>query len=255
MFKVLIADDETLVIDSLKYGIQWEEYNCQVAGEASDGDEALEKILKIVPDIVFIDIRMPGMSGLDVIQRANEKLGRTQFVVVSGYSEFEYAKKAIDFGVIGYCLKPFDEEEIVRMLKKAIKVVEDGEKALLRMNPKSDIEKVKNNTFKAILIHISENYIKSPITVQDLSQKFSMNQSYLSQLFKKELNTTFTDYINKLKIARALELLADPSLNINEVAEKSGYSDYFYFAHIFKKLVGKTPTQYRNGLNNNIDNI
>lgn len=251
MFKVLIADDETLVIDSLKYGIEWEAYGCQVAGEASDGDEALEKILELMPDIAFVDIRMPGMSGLDVIQAADEKLARTQFIVVSGYSEFEYAKKAIDYGVIGYCLKPFDEEEIVRMLQKAIKAIEDSEKASARMNPKSDMEKVKNNTFKAILVYINENFIQSPITVQELSSKFSINQSYLSQLFKKELNTTFTDYINKLKISSALELLKDSSLNINEVAGKSGYGDYFAFAHTFKKLVGRTPTQYRNELNGN----
>ncbi len=252
MYKVFIADDEALVIDSLKFGIEWEVYNCEVAGQALDGDEALKGILEIKPDIVFIDIRMPGMSGLEVIRSAREIHENMQFVVVSGYSEFEYAKKAIEYGVIGYCLKPFDEEEIAKMLQKAIKAAEDVEKTAVRLNPRSDIERVKNNTFKAILVYINENYNKAPITVQELALKFSMNQSYLSQLFKKELNTTFTDYVNKLKITQALELLKDMSLNINEVAERSGYSDYFYFAHTFKKLVGKTPTQCRNELTGNI---
>lgn len=116
MYRVLLIDDERLVLASLRRRIPWEACGFTVCGQACSGREGLEKIRELQPELVFTDIRMPGISGLDLIQQARTEFPQVRFVVISGYSEFEYAKRAIEYGVLGFCVKPFDEEEIRTLL-------------------------------------------------------------------------------------------------------------------------------------------
>lgn len=125
MYKVLIVDDELLVINSLKNRISWKDYGFEIVGDARNGITAYEKILQLRPDIVFTDIRMAGMNGLELIQKVNELSLNIQFVVISGYAEFAYAQKALNYGALGFCLKPFDENEIAGILKKARTVLDN----------------------------------------------------------------------------------------------------------------------------------
>ena len=116
MYRVLLIDDERLVLASLRRRIPWESCGFTVCGQACSARETLEKIRELQPELVFTDIRMPGVSGLDLIQQAGTEFPQVRFVVISGYSEFEYAKRAIEYGVLGFCVKPFDEEEIKILL-------------------------------------------------------------------------------------------------------------------------------------------
>ncbi len=118
MYKVLIVDDESWVVESLKDLIEWDRFGFEVAGQAYNGSDALEAIRELRPEVVFTDIRMPGMNGLELIQRGKLLPFPVQFVVVSGYAEFAYAQKALAHGAVAYCLKPFDEVEISGVLKK-----------------------------------------------------------------------------------------------------------------------------------------
>lgn len=120
MYKVFVVDDEELVIKSLIASVNWGKYGFIIEGYALSGYEAFEHIKSLKPDIVFTDIRMPGMSGLELIKNLKEILCEAIFIVVSGYAEFAYAQKAINYGALGYCLKPFDEAEISSYLKRAI---------------------------------------------------------------------------------------------------------------------------------------
>lgn len=117
MYRVLLIDDERLVLASLRRRIDWEACGFSVCGEAFNGKDGLSKIEELHPDLVFTDIRMPGISGLDLIGQAQKEFPSVRFVVISGYSEFEYAKRAIEYGVLGFCVKPFDEEEIHGLLQ------------------------------------------------------------------------------------------------------------------------------------------
>ncbi|MEA4889368.1 MAG: response regulator [Clostridiaceae bacterium] len=123
MYHIVLVDDEPLIIKSLKSRINWADYDCQVVGEATNGIAAYDLIAQIKPDIVFTDIRMAGISGLELIQKANEAGLSALFIVISGYAEFAYAQKALNQGALGFCLKPFDENEIIQVLKKAIAVL------------------------------------------------------------------------------------------------------------------------------------
>jgi Response regulator containing CheY-like receiver domain and AraC-type DNA-binding domain len=470
MDSVFIVDDERLIVKRIKIAVDWEKYGFEVIGEAYDGMDAYDMILEAKPKIVFTDIRMPGMSGLELIKKVNEIYPDIQFVVISGYGEFAYAQKALNYGVLGYCLKPFDEQEIIAILEKArntidmaratlgtefltlveefdtdsckrkneiiesigfrwdekkgffvmalqgeesleldnshiirmktgrrkyvyviehdyyysvkenlpvmiqqraksigissvlysmgqmakgieeaniaacqiymskvkqiceyrnyekddinqlflqlenaidrkdeieiMKAFDDAEKVvmegecnikhafqlynivvyssqiigidnhksilynyeqltgqfedcqcmleylkdlltkIMKISSESQIFSIKNETFRNILAYVNKNYCED-ISIQTIVQEFVINPSYVSQLFKKEMKITFTEYLTNIRVNYAGQLLKTTDLPINEVAEKSGFNDYFYFTRVFKKTMGKTPTVYR----------
>jgi len=111
MYKVLIVDDERLIRDGLRTLIDWEATGFVVADAAADGQDALDKLAGLEPDLVIADIRMPGMSGLELMQRAQSGRPRPpRFVFLSGYADFEYAREALRMKAEGYLLKPVDED-------------------------------------------------------------------------------------------------------------------------------------------------
>lgn len=119
MFRVIIADDEVSVIHSLLESVRWEELDMEVAGTASEGYEALKLAQEKQADIAILDIRMPGINGLELCERLRKENEQIQLIIISGYAEFAYAEKAIQYGVIGYCLKPLEYTQITRTLRKA----------------------------------------------------------------------------------------------------------------------------------------
>jgi two-component system response regulator YesN len=116
MLKVLLIDDEKWIVKSLKSLVDWNSLGYEIIAEAFNGVEGYEKIKQLSPDLVFTDIRMPGIDGLELIRKSNELNRDISFIVTSGYKEFEYARKAIQYGALSYCLKPFDEAEIIEVL-------------------------------------------------------------------------------------------------------------------------------------------
>ncbi|WP_219837842.1 response regulator [Paenibacillus sp. R14(2021)] len=469
MHKVLIVDDESWVVESLKDLVDWNRYGFEVAGQAYNGAAALQAMERLRPSVVFTDIRMPEMSGLELIQRGRGLDFQVQFVVVSGYAEFAYAQKAIAYGAAAYCLKPFDEMELSGVLMKLSKTLSASKPAsesslmyfledqselnvlklqneldragfgnwreagivtivavghgdlpgmtdpsirlktgaakstyllgageadklaaawkdrfppglngigvsgavsdlreikggieaadalahqffvtgeygvydsqpfrqeelnrrmvdlsgaiarkdvaaiqqsfcLIRelfgtrslsirhafqvynmtvsflfklgqtedtlysyeqllssyrnvldmlaslesftarnlgaVEPAAPSVETKNRTFNGILHYVTTHF-REELSLQSLSEQFFMNPSYISQLFRKEVGETLTGYIARLRIEYACELLDQDEASIQEIAEKIGYNDYFYFTRLFKKMTGKTPTQYR----------
>lgn len=117
MYKVLIVDDEPYVRKGLKALIDWEQYGYTVCAEAEDGEEALQKIKDLQPNLVITDIKMPGITGLELIKRvAQERVNQPRFIILSGYNEFEFARAAIKYNVKDYILKPVDMDELVGIL-------------------------------------------------------------------------------------------------------------------------------------------
>lgn len=112
MYKVLIVDDEYYFRQALKISLPWSELGFQIAGEAKNGAEALEQMTELEPDVVLVDMNMPIMDGLEFIHKAKERDQTTKFLVLSGHSEFVYARQARQLGVVNYVLKPINEEEL-----------------------------------------------------------------------------------------------------------------------------------------------
>lgn len=121
MIDVVIIDDEVWVAKMITQIIDWGAYGFRIAGIFHDGEEGLDGIRRLHPRLVLTDIRMPGLTGLDLIQTLSEESPDIMFVIISGYNDFEYAKAALTYGAIGYLLKPIDETELKKVVLKAKK--------------------------------------------------------------------------------------------------------------------------------------
>lgn len=119
IYKVLLVDDEPPALEGLKLVVDWRQMGYQICGECDNGEEALNVIERMAPDLVITDIRMPGLDGLDLIKRVRERtINPPQFIIVSGFGEFDYARKALQFGIKHYLLKPVFAEELTEVLRE-----------------------------------------------------------------------------------------------------------------------------------------
>jgi two-component system response regulator YesN len=471
LYKVLIVDDESWVLENYRLGIDWASKGFEVVDTAGNGMEALEKIRQLHPDLVLTDIRMPVMGGLEMIRQAKQMFPDLEFVVISGYAEFSYAQKALNFGVAGYCLKPVEDADIQGVLatvrqrldrrrdkrtdyfstleymtdenadhrisasdiglrwdvhkgmrvlicvgrwdagKSALwdavmplgvdrkacfvgepdleqaeqelsgfsdlvvgisRMVQDptlinnaiveaqiaanqsfmtGRKGIYHYQSSSrgplrevlnhllealevretaqvievfdkisemmksgtynirhafyvynqisdmlfqrgleddlydlinyeeltqlfsnvtemlstlqeqclsiinygsdlDVQAVSNDVVREILKYLHENYYQD-ISLRELADQYYLNPSYLCRTFKKQVGKPFTVYLANLRLRHACELLRATNLSVYEIAERCGYKDYFYFARLFKRTLGITPSQYRSGEDGN----
>lgn len=130
MLKVIFVDDEPSVLESLRIFVDWDKTSFEIAGEASDGRAAFPIINDIRPDLVICDIRMPGLNGLELMEKVNAEIKPCpKFIVLSGYSDFAYAQKAIQLGALGYLTKPLDSEALKHELSRAAAIIESSTKA------------------------------------------------------------------------------------------------------------------------------
>ena len=248
MIKVYIADDEVWVILGLQKQLKNTGLPVQVVGTANNGLTAKEEIAQLKPDIVFTDIRMPGENGLDLLRDIGSLSPDTKVVIISGYADFEYAREAISGRAFEYLVKPIHEEDLINLLNRIQKEInpdqteEESRKESDRLifdNASSDVDKV--------IVEIRENYLKD-LSLSDLAEKYGMSSASLSTQLKEKLGMTYSDYVTSLRIQKAKDLLENTTLSIQEVAERSGYSDYFYFTKVFKKVEGISPSKYKKEL-------
>ncbi len=237
MVKVIIVEDEENIRKSIEYMVDWEKCGCVVVGTAKNGLEGVDLITKTFPDIVISDVRMPFKNGLEMIKEAS--LDQSfHSIIISGYSDFQYAKKAIHLGVNEYLLKPIDYRELETTLVKIKEVINQDRK----LDPNT-IKIHYSARMKNILDYIDDN-IESKLTLSLLEEEFNLSSTSLNNLFKQEVNTTVNDYINQTKIKRAIELMKSEKYLVYEVAEMLGFSNYKYFSQVFKKYTKKSPTEF-----------
>ena len=235
--RVLLVDDEIMIREGFKRLFNWEEHECEVVGEASDGMEALAQIDSLHPDIVIMDINIPIMNGLKVIQLSRIKHPDIAFVIVSGYDDFSYCREDLRLQITDYILKPVNNEEFgtsIDNLKISLyeKRISD--------EPEQSEERVINVITRYLQKHLSEE-----MSLSVLADEFHLNPQYISRLFKNEIGVNFLTYLTNIRMEKAKKLLLSTALSITDVAERAGYTDYRVFTKVFKKTEGVTPSQYR----------
>lgn len=248
MYRAIIIDDEKWVVRSLAATIKNQEY-FEIVGEAYDGISGLELMKQLKPDMAFVDIQMPGMGGLELLQTANEHNIGTLFIMISGYAEFAYAQKAMFHNALGYCLKPFSKSELLDSMQKAFQTLETKDKnpVVAQEVKEQNIRHLKvDNKMVQCMINYTNSQFAEDISIQNLADLCSINPNYASQLFSQEVGETFSTYLTNLRIEQAIYLLSHTDLSVSLIASQVGYRDYFYFAKVFKKITGITPTAYRN---------
>lgn len=400
MIKVLIADDEPRIRRGIKNIINWEEEGFEIIGEAEDGEEALCIAKENKPDILLLDICMPFLNGIQLIEELNNILYKPIVIIISGHDEFNYAQAALRLKVFDYILKPIDKENLKSLIFKAreevisriksneiesfkdmvlennisylkeeffkswlngkldrdelnirmknfninysnnmglilIKILEKNFVGMVNKNERElisygiinfsnefmnkfkdvhvfrysstrvvilcnvesiviwkkalgDLEEKISSLFKIDIIvensllsknpmdinevfiklksnvlekskktpivlevekYIKKNYGDEKLSVEKLSNKLGISQTYLTRLLKKEIGMNFIDYLTYIRIQNAIELMKDPSIKIYEIANLVGYNTQHYFSNVFKKHMGMAPLDYKRGSN------
>ena len=235
--RVLLVDDEIMIREGFKRLFDWEAHDCEVVGEAADGMEALAKLDALEPDIAIMDINIPIMNGLKVIQLSRIKHPDTAFVIVSGYDDFAYCREALRLQITDYILKPVNYEEFGTCIDN-LKI------ALFQRQSSGAGEQRKERPIHVITRYLQE-HLAEEVSLSVLAEEFHLSAQYISQLFKNEIGVGFLTYLTNIRMERAKQLLLSTSLSIAEVSEQSGYGDYRVFTKVFKKAEGITPSQYR----------
>ncbi len=254
MLRIFLADDEPWVILGLKGMIDWKESGFEICGEATDGLKAWERIRRLRPDLVLSDIRMPGLSGIDLVKRIREEKIAAEVIFMSGYSEFEYARAGLQYGCVDYLLKPVYEEDLLGCLEKAARRIRDARSAAQRetqgaeeqLSQEEQLYRSEAGLAKEMVRYMQEHYRE--VTQQQMADLFCMSASAVSQIIKRHTGKNYSEHLLDIRIQRAQELLRATNESIERIAELTGYNDYFYFTKVFKKATGLSPSAYRKSL-------
>lgn len=233
--EVLIVDDERHMTEYLKHLIDWSKYGFSQVVTMNKATEVKNYLIQHSPTLLLVDIRMPEISGLQLAQMIYEKKIATQVVIISGFSEFDYAQKAIRFNVIEYLVKPVLKKDLLGVLQK--------------LNVSDVSQEMEETTTEDPMVHLIKRYINQhldePITLEMIGNHVHLSPKYLSHFFKKKTGVNVLTYLTNKRMEFAANLLKTSDLKVHEIGEMIGYKKTQYFIALFKKSYGLTPQQYR----------
>lgn len=256
MYKVVIIDDEPIIVEGLKNKINWAKWDCEVVGSACNGQQGLEVIKEHKPDILFSDICMARMNGLTMIASIISQFPHMEIAILTGHRNFDYAQQAIRLGVKRYLLKPSKMSELEEAIETMVKNLEAYSTSWVNIKTVMAKEQEVQEEFKEdnpansfivknALAYIEDNYMNK-FKLSDVADKVYISQWYLSKLLNRHTGQNFSEILNHVRIERAKKILENPELRISDVAEQVGFLDVAHFSRVFKKLEGISANQYRN---------
>lgn len=257
MYKVVIIDDEPIIVKGLEKTVKWKEFGCIVAGTAYNGVEGMELIRREKPDMLISDICMPKMDGLSMIAALKSEFPDMEITILTGYRDFDYAQRSIRLGVCRFLLKPSKMDELNEAIRAMLERLE--EKAPLReedfseeraetgeQEEKEELESAASSFIvKNALAFIEANYAER-LKLADVADNVYVSQWHLSKLLNKYTGQNFSEILNHVRMEKAKGLLGNPSLRIGDIAEMVGFLDMAHFSRVFKKQAGISANEYRN---------
>lgn len=243
-YTIVIAEDEELLLKNLETKIYGLNLSVHVCGRAQTGEQALEQIRLHSPDILITDIRMPVMDGMKLLSIVSETYPLLKTIILSGYSDFDYAKEAISYNVENYILKPVDEDELREVLYKitAQLEIENGSRSSEFPIPQYS---TKEEAAEALKEYIRAHY-KENLNLDLFISCMNYSHDYIKKCFSQIYGFSPVQYMISLRIHEAQHLLIHyPELSIQNIGEIVGYTELSYFSRIFKKYAGQSPGAYR----------
>lgn len=237
--KLLIADDEDTIRNGIAKYIQLHTDRFDKIYLASNGQEAVDIIFRDKPDIMFLDVQMPLLDGIEVMQEAKRADILPYTMILSAYDEFKYCQQALRLGAKEYLLKPVRSSDILQMVNRAADELFGAAE-----ETRIDLAEEKNRSVELAKEYIEEHYYENLMQV-DVAQRVGISAGYLSTLFQKQLSIGFVDYLNEIRIEHACTYLQQSYLKTYEIAYKVGFKDEKYFSKVFKKIKGQSPSEYR----------
>ena len=260
--QVLLADDEPFILKGLQMLIDWELYGCEIAGTASNGLEAYNIITSKKIDLAIVDIRMPELTGLDLISRVKEEGGvDTDFVILSGFSDFDYAQTALRLGVVDYLLKPVSKKQLVALLRKigikkdADNVMQEHAEKLKRACLVQYILAILNGKSNQHQVdYVCENLITGGdmnfvhITLDNVASLEEMTDEEVSEI-KKKIIENCKEYLGKYSdhlLPEAEGFEEDYEIGFlycGSMAKDAGMTDREYLEEFRKTAMRNIPTE------------
>lgn len=245
MYRVMIIDDERAARKLMRASVNWESLNMEVVGEAASGIEAINVIDEMRPDIAFVDISMPFMDGIEFTELATKRYPHLIIIIMTAIDQFEYARKCVSLPVFEYMLKPLVRPEVVAVLEKARKRLEEtagSTEGHMEETGQAGIQ--EDNIIDQIKNYIETNYADSGINLTFVAQLFGFNTSYLSRKFKQDTGKNFVEYLTECRMKRAMKL-AERNVKMFHTSAEVGIPDPNYFGRCFKKYTGMSYSEYQ----------
>lgn len=266
-FSVVVVDDEYWIRSLVCSYLPSEDEGFVLLGEARDGIDGLELCQRVNPDILITDIKMPGFGGLELLEAVKQMSPDTQVIIISGYEEFEFARRAMKNGVLDYLIKPIEKSSVHKALFQAagiLKEIQTEKKQITEMQNKvqrlenifsssCELPTIQDKRIQRAINFIYNNY-SSDISLDEAASEATMNPNYFSECFRNKMGQGFCDFLTLYRLQKAAELLLNPELKIREIAQQTGFRDPNYFSRIFKKATGHSPSECRNN-NINIESL
>lgn len=250
---ILIADDEYNTRLGIYYTLEKHLNGQAVIKMAANGVEAWELIERESYDLLITDIRMPGYTGIELLDKIKEAGMETTALLLTGFAEFDYAREGLRLGAVDYLLKPVDREKLVESVHRALELNKERKRSSRVVKQWAQIHggqpelpegHVKNEGIAKAIAYMQQ-HLNEENSVKVVAQAVNLSPSYFSVLFKESTGLTFSEYLNKLRQRKSKELLLTTDLDVNLIADEVGYQSSSYFIRVFRETEGVTPKQYR----------
>lgn len=249
MYNLVIIDDESKIRSGLCNYFPWHEIGFQVVYDAKNGRDALDYIQNHHVDVVLSDIKMPVMSGIELIEVLHEQKPHIKVVFLTGFREFEYAQKALIYGAVNYIVKPTKYNELKEFFLKIKKDLDTcgSNNRSAAVNAGQQLPDPEQGYHEKIIAAI-RSYVEEHCgnaSLDDVAGLVHMNPTYISKYFKKRTGQNFSDYVLSVRMKKAAMLLNDIKYRISDVSAMVGYENAKSFTTSFKKYYGKNPKEFR----------
>ena len=249
--RLLVAEDELIERKVLCKTLQKYLGDLIFLYEAKNGREAFEIFERESPQVAILDIEMPGMTGLEVARKIRETGKPCEILFLTGFDKFAYAKQAITVRARDYLLKPYNEQELVFAVEDAIRQVsttqlprQTGQAQPAPVRREED-EDVRIAVIRSEMYAFIEAHYQEDISMQDAAEALRYSDAYFCKLFKQCFKVNFSTYLNEYRVQKAQQLILESRLSLKDVGVTCGYRDSNYFTRVFKRITGKTPSEYR----------
>lgn len=236
MYRLVIVDDEEKIVEGIANLFPWEQLGFEVV-YFSKSTHALDYIEHHPVDVLMSDVEMPDLDGIELCRQIQDK--NIKVVFISSYQNYEYFRYAIQFRVEDYLLKPIKSGDILKCFG-GIKEKLDKENTVKAEVAPTYYEQIVNKVRE----YLQEHY--KDASLEDAAVLVNLSPSYLSRIFKEHCGTGFLDYLTKIRMEKACELLNDIQYRSYDIAYYIGYDNPKNFSRAFKAYFGKTPMEYRN---------
>lgn len=248
MYEVVLVDDDVIVIEFLKKVIPWLDYGYQVTASFQDSNEALVFMQENPFDVLITDIGMPKLNGIELIEQLKKSNINSYNVILSCHDEFTFAQQAIKLEAYDYILKESMEENNIMALLERLKNKLDQERTT--NNQQVIVTRLLERSTRNEDVLKAQNYVHTHLTekisLTEVAAHLHLNSSYFSRMYKKETGEGFVEFVTRVKMEKALELLDQSIKSVEQIAYELGFESKSYFLKTFKRFYGLSPKSYKN---------